>query len=340
MKLDSARELKQQLARQLTVREPAKVRAFSLARSAMSVGQASAGVVATFALGVSHVDGDEKNFRIAVRIQRRSLESSALLDQIRDAAKGEVDVRYVGAIRKRQLPWQQQLTRPLAIGCSVSHFAVTVGTLGCFVRLQSQPGGSLFILSNNHVLADENRATAGDAILQPGTFDGGQIPGDAVARLTGFVRLERSTPNFIDGAIAEVMAGINSDTSTLRGALGLLTGINTAFLEKGATVAKIGRTTALTQGKVTAVEMDNVVVDYDPPLRALQFNNQIEIEGIGNSGFSDGGDSGSLIWSDPGREAIGLLFSGSDQGGANGKGLTYANPIQRVFDDLKVELAI
>jgi hypothetical protein len=35
-----------------------------------------------------------------------------------------------------------------------------------------------------------------------------------------------------------------------------------------------------------------------------------------------------------------LLYAGSDQGGANGQGLTYANPLRTVLDALKVELAI
>lgn len=40
------------------------------------------------------------------------------------------------------------------------------------------------------------------------------------------------------------------------------------------------------------------------------------------------------------RRAVALLFAGSDQGGANGQGLTYANPIQSVLEALGVELAL
>jgi hypothetical protein len=58
--------------------------------------------------------------------------------------------------------------RPLRIGGSVGHFKITAGTLGCFVR--ARIGDALHILTNNHVLADENRAKVGDAILQPGAF--------------------------------------------------------------------------------------------------------------------------------------------------------------------------
>jgi hypothetical protein len=81
--------------------------------------------------------------------------------------------------------------------------------------------------------------------------------------------------------------------------------------------------------------MDNVIVAYD--MGDVKFDNQIEIEGTGDGAFSDGGDSGSLIVDD-GMQGVALLFSGSDQGGANGHGLTYANPLRQVLDELKVDL--
>ena len=122
----------------------------------------------------------------------------------------------------------------------------------------------------------------------------------------------------------------------LRG-LGKLSGLGDAFLDEGTEVAKLGRTTGLTRGRVTAFEMDNVVVGYD--IGNVRFDDQVEIEGAGDGPFSDGGDSGSLI---VGRDkrGVALLFAGSDQGGANGQGLTYANPLRAVLDALKVELAL
>ena len=48
----------------------------------------------------------------------------------------------------------------------------------------------------------------------------------------------------------------------------------------------------------------------------------------------------SLIFTSLGHEAAALLFAGGDQGGSNGKGLTFANPITAVFDQLKVALAL
>lgn len=108
-------------------------------------------------------------------------------------------------------------------------------------------------------------------------------------------------------------------------------------LTESVRVAKLGRTTGLTRGRVTAFELDNVTVGFD--LGALGFDNQIEIEGGGSGPFSAGGDSGALIVGAD-RRAVALLFAGSDQGGANGQGLTYANPIHAVLDALQIELAL
>src|SRR3989337_1269463 len=80
---------------------------------------------------------------------------------------------------------------PAAIdGISTGHRAITAGTLGCLVR----KGGQLFILSNNHVLANSNDARRGDAILQPGPHDGGRFPEDHIADLEDFVPIAFPEP--------------------------------------------------------------------------------------------------------------------------------------------------
>ena len=99
---------------------------------------------------------------------------------------------------------------------------------------------------------------------------------------------------------------------------------------------KVGRTTGVRHGRVTAFELDGVQVEYE--IGVISFDNQVEIEGAGTRSFSDAGDSGSLIVDDQ-RLASALLFAGGDHGGSNGKGLTYANPIDAVLKALKVRLA-
>jgi hypothetical protein len=285
----------------------------------------------TMALGV--VQKRKNDFALAVRVQKRGLENSPQVESIRKQAKGEVDIRYIGQVTKRTaLPWYQKMTRPLRAGASIGHFKITAGTLGGFVR--SRDDGSVLILSNNHVLANENRAKKGDHILQPGTFDGGQDPGQKVGELLRFVKLKKTRANLVDCAIASIDAPIKFNHRTLTG-LGNLAGLGDPVLAADDQVGKVGRTTGTTKGRVTAFELDNLVVEYD--LGFLKFDNQVEVEGVDSRPFSQGGDSGSLIV-DAGRRAVALLFAGSDQGGSNGQGLTFANPIRPVLDALKVDL--
>jgi hypothetical protein len=218
------------------------------------------------------------------------------------------------------------------MGASIGHFKITAGTLGAFVR--SRDDGSVLILSNNHVLANENKARKGDAILQPGHFDGGQNPAQKVGELLRFVRLKKAGANLVDCAVASIDGDIKFDQRTLTG-LGKLAGLGDAVLAENDAVGKVGRTTGTTKGRVSAFELDNVAVEYD--IGVLKFDNQIEIESTDSSPFSQGGDSGSLIV-DTNRRAVALLFAGSDQGGSNGQGLTFANPIRSVLDALKVDL--
>jgi hypothetical protein len=338
MRLESVRELKAALAKTVVdpLSAPALTRSFGVSAQPMSE---AAGHHRTVALGISRKGPND--FKLAVRLQRRELEFSPEVDRIRKKAKDEVDVRYIGRLSKRAraaarrasaVPWNQKRHRPLHIGTSVGHFKITAGTLGCFVK--SRADGSTLILSNNHVLANENDAKAGDAILQPGPIDDGTKSRDAIGKLVNFIKLKRVGHNAVDCALASVKDSIRFNYRDLRD-VGKLAGVGAAFLDEGTRVAKVGRTTFATEGRVTAFELDNVIVGYD--LGNLRFDNQVEIEGAGEEAFSAGGDSGSLIVDADGR-AVALLFAGGDVGGTNGKGLTFANPIGAVFDALKVDL--
>lgn len=302
----------------------------------------------SIALGVARREGE---YRLAVRVQRPSLLQSPLVDRLTRQAKGEVDVRMIGRLDKRAktrralrktvptasavAPWYQSNTRPLLIGASVGHAAVTAGTLGAFVRR----GNKTYLLSNNHVLANEDLAKAGDWILQRGSFDGGTSPAERIARLRFSIKLKKTGANLVDAALAEIEGSVMFDVSRLHEIRNTtdakLAGLGPEFVDEGETVFKVGRTTGPTEGRVTAFDLDNVIVKYDKG--NLRFDNQIEIEGAGARAFSDGGDSGSLIVNRD-MKAIALLFAGGDIGGSNGLGLTYASPIHRVLSDLKATL--
>jgi hypothetical protein len=96
------------------------------------------------------------------------------------------DVVEVGYLRALQTP-KDRFRPVIPSGVSLGHFKVTAGTLGTIVK--DRTTSELFILSNNHVLANCNDALPGDAILQPGSIDGGQFPGDVVAKLERFIKL-------------------------------------------------------------------------------------------------------------------------------------------------------
>lgn len=217
--------------------------------------------------------------------------------------------------------------RPLRPGVSIAHVDVTAGTLGAFVLV----GGVVHALSNHHVLAGSPSARTGDLILQPGPADGGLAPSDRVGTLAAFVPLAAGTTATVDAAIA-LLDDPEVDPTYPVGRI-----TTTARALGGESVAKIGRTTSITRGRVTAIELDDVVVGYGDELGNLRFDDQIEIEGLGTGPFSRGGDSGSLVYREDGV-ALGLLFAGSEYGGDNGRGLTYVNPIDAVLTALDATL--
>ena len=216
--------------------------------------------------------------------------------------------------------------RPVPIGVSTGHPAITAGTIGCRVK---DLAGKVYALSNNHVYADCNDAVVGDNVLQPGAYDGGEEETDAIGTLYAFERIEFGPrgSNTIDAAIA-----LTSDdylgTGTPSDGYGIPNSSITAVDTPGLLVQKYGRTTGHTHGTVTGVN-GTFRVHYSSGFAI--FVDQIVIEGIGGSEFSAGGDSGSLIVTEEGKNPIGLLFAG-------GGGQTIANPIDAVLSAFGVTI--
>jgi hypothetical protein len=143
-----------------------------------------------------------------------------------------------------------QLFRPVPIGVSTGHPDITAGTIGCRVT----DGPNVYALSNNHVYAKENDASIGDNVLQPGTYDGGQDPADAIGTLYDFEPIDFSGgENTIDAAIAEPLSGVQLLCSTPSddGYGTPSSMIVDAYV--GLRVQKYGRTTGWTQGEVATI---------------------------------------------------------------------------------------
>jgi hypothetical protein len=210
-----------------------------------------------------------------------------------------------------------RLPRPVPIGVSTGHPDITAGTIGCRVK----DAAGVYALSNNHVYADENKGPIGINVLQPGPYDGGRDPGDAIGTLAAFNTIKfDGSDNTIDAAIA-LSSTANLGNATPSNGYGTPKS-TTAAAYVGQPVQKYGRTTRLTKGKVYAI---NATVDVGYDSGTARFVNQIIIT---PGTFSAGGDSGSLVVDasrgSNSRKPVGLLFAGSQF-------FTVANPIDAVL---------
>ncbi len=343
-----ARVLKQQLS--------GYVQDLLARRVEASAARARAGV----ALGLApQPDG---SFGVAVRYRLGVPTARMVARRVAEQVGDSVDVRRTGRINAipgiaprppvitARAAGETARVRPLRPGLSIAHRDVTAGTLGAFVLVD----GAVHALSNYHVLVGSPAAQVGEPILQPGPYDGGHLPEDQVGELAAFVPLSPEGRFVVDGAVA-LLSDPEVDPTYPAGP------VTTTAAPVGARlVEKVGRTTGVTRGRITAIELDDVVVGYGEELGELAFDDQIEVEGLGSDPFSRGGDSGSLVYrvdgpaaaegddpvGDPAADldgpaahpAVGLLFAGSETGGENGKGLTYLNPIDRVLESFGAAL--
>jgi hypothetical protein len=198
------------------------------------------------------------------------------------------------------------------------------GTLGSLVT----DGTTQYILSNNHVLARQDRAAVGERISQPGLIDNGCRPATIVADFTKAVTLG----NNVDCAVAALRAGKMDSTGFIEG-LGGPPSSTTASPSVGMAVAKSGRTTGHTTGTIgsinTSVNVQYQIKCGQGRTYILSYTNQVVIN---SSTFSTGGDSGSLITTNDGCfRPVALLFAGSASS-------TIGNPIGEVLTKLGAAL--
>ena len=309
------------------------------------------------AMGYKEKGGRKTETLNLVVMVRKKLPLSELRRQ--DIVPSEIDrigtdVKAVGEIRAlNQNP--KDKWRPAPGGVSIGHYAITAGTLGVVVKDAST--NEKLILSNNHVLANSNDAEIGDAILQPGPYDGGTLQEDVIAHLLRFVPIRyaldlpdcpistavASMANFfaralgskhrlvamrqqleanqVDAALARpVELDMISDEIL---SIGQIAGTKEA--ELGVAVRKSGRTTGYTTGTVELLDA-TVNVSYGAGRTAV-FEGQIV-----TSAMSQGGDSGSLLVDANENLAVGLLFAGSEQ-------TTIHNPISVVISALNISFA-
>lgn len=206
------------------------------------------------------------------------------------------------------------------------------GTLGGLLEMPTRDGAQYFVLSNNHVLAQANKARRGDDVIQPALLDSRCVSGptDVIGELADFKRIRfGSKPNQVDMAIAAVdESEVRPDGKILK--IGV-PGSEPLDARIGMSVQKAGRTTGYTRGTVVALDFDldvnfSSASSTEAVNRTARFVGQVVIEGRNNKPFVEGGDSGSMVFENVKKcpRPIGLVFAGSGN-------LAAANPIERVL---------
>jgi len=236
--------------------------------------------------------------------------------------------------------------RPVPIGVGASGLLngncgpslINLGTIGCRVK---DSKGNVYALGSSHTFANENQGTVGDQCSQPTTFDEnplvGSCPADIFGTLSKFSTLtfNGAIPNpplsVLDAAIVATTKDMVSN-STPPPPVGYGTPRTQVYRNPylGQSVQKFGRSTGLTTGAVSGLNMTSTVQYFSG---FCTFAGQIEVKTqITNNNFStftSFGDSGALVV-DSNRFPVGLVVGEFTT--------TVLNPIQQVLDFFDVTI--
>lgn len=216
---------------------------------------------------------------------------------------------------------KSHFARPVPIGVSTGNaLECAAGTIGGRVK---DGAGNVYALSNNHVYARQNSAAIGEEVLQPGRYDTNCVydANNHLGNLSAFVPiLFGGADNHVDAAIASSTTALLGNSTPSNGYGTPKSTAVTAFV--GQRVQKYGRTSSLTKGQVTAI---NLIVNVGYSGGTARFVDQIRVDA--NKPFLKSGDSGSLLVSEPGADPVGLLFAAT----IDGK-IAIANKIGRVLN--------
>jgi hypothetical protein len=218
------------------------------------------------------------------------------------------------------IPGQRERIRPIVGGVSISPLnANFVGTLGCFLLRNNVDTEEVFVLSNNHVLADVDRLPRGTLVVQPGDVFATLHTAFPIQFPTG---ITQPVFNRFDAAIANVTNGQIIQRGQMFGMIEVdqpnpnnspvYDPSRVVSPEPDMRVMKMGRTTGFTRGIITSTNVQGVQVNYGTQQfpRVAVYRGVITIVGDDGNPFSLPGDSGSVILEETTGHPVGLLFAG------------------------------
>ncbi|MFN6516587.1 MAG: hypothetical protein RMY29_019065 [Nostoc sp. CreGUA01] len=308
---------------------------------------------------------EQQDYQVAIYVAEKRDEE--IIEPIfKEIPREKIDFQVTGSV----IPYSSS---SVSIGDAISHFGCSKkGTLGCFVQKRDNEG--LFILSNNHVLANLNKGQRGkDSIIlhnpTPKVDRFRQVLhkwflslfqsvppaySDSVTRdeqrsssineiavLTDYIDLIEDGTNLVDAAIAKVnnpkLVRLNEikDVGKLKGYHNKDSIKN---LDPSLKFTKLGQKTGQTWGKLRTFPTQ-FSMRYSDEFANCKFEDIMTFEAAENSRFGDHGDSGSLVVDENGY-AVALLFAGSEKGGRKNLGITYGIPIYTILKELDVELVL
>ncbi|MGL5245611.1 MAG: trypsin-like serine protease [Sarcina sp.] len=206
--------------------------------------------------------------------------------------------------------------RPIEAGCDISLYKdKNSATLGAIVF--DNKTNNPYILSNHHVLVNEDDPKKILSVVQPSVHYGGSSNFNIIAMGTRYVPIKTSAPNLVDCAASKILAHVEYIKGIYK--IGEISGTTDAEVKQ--IVRKVGAETQYTVGKVTATNVS--CQRFSKKGIKEYFTNQIAV-----TQMSDFGDSGS-VYVNAKNKVVGLGFAKSDLA-------TFLNPISHVLKLLNV----
>jgi hypothetical protein len=224
------------------------------------------------------------------------------------------DVQKVGKIKATELVSR---TRPFRPGPSWGNPCITAGTTGIMVRYQ----GTLFVDTNWHV-GKYTCGSIGDAIIQPGKYDGGKTPDDKVGELA--ISLE--DPSLGKGVYTDY--ALIKPTEQFNCKIALIDKEPGPFFEDykpGDEIVWVGRTSGLGKASISQMHQD-CQVDLGSGKTAYVYDTDIFRPPC------KGGDSGSWVGLARDYSTVGKVFAGSDLLGV----MIPARSIRKIYQGIEV----